>query len=154
MNTGGQELALQSELAALESEIAKVRERLAVKQGMKIEHLPAETGKEAMREVLAGKIFGGERSPASVSPAASQVTAVQQSEPVQTTSNTKSYLDLLSAEEISRVNELIQHVSRDGITKTIERAKSEAPFILDAFHDALVDRLYDELIQTGVLKAQ
>lgn len=43
------------------------------------------------------------------------------------------------------VKELVDSLFQQGIEKVIKRAKRASPFILDAFHDALTDKLHEEL---------
>jgi len=44
-----------------------------------------------------------------------------------------------------QVEKLVDAVFHQGINKTIKEAQKAGPFILDAFHDALTDKLYEEL---------
>ena len=44
-----------------------------------------------------------------------------------------------------QVEKLVDSVFHQGIEKTIKEAKDAGPFILDAFHDALTDKLHEEL---------
>ena len=51
-----------------------------------------------------------------------------------------------SPDEIKlQVEKLVGLVFHQGISKTIKEAQKAGPFVLDAFHDALTDKLYDEL---------
>ena len=68
------------------------------------------------------------------------------------TASAKSYLDNLSPESIKEVNRLIELVSEKGVKGAIAQAKNSNPFVLDAFHDALVDKLYEELKSRGLIK--
>ena len=63
-----------------------------------------------------------------------------------------SYLDSLDPETTIRVNELITLVGTKGLNAAIIASQGEPAFVLDAFHDALVDRLYDELVAQGLIK--
>tara|TARA_Y100000310_G_scaffold26610_1_gene25393 strand:- start:381 stop:773 length:393 start_codon:yes stop_codon:yes gene_type:complete len=56
-----------------------------------------------------------------------------------------SYLDTLSEENANKVSSLLGILSEKGLKHAIDMAKSEAPVVLDAFHDSLVDRMYEEL---------
>ena len=47
--------------------------------------------------------------------------------------------------DAEKVNALIDLIPKLGLFKTIARAKEQPAYILDAFHDALVDKLRDEL---------
>jgi len=55
------------------------------------------------------------------------------------------YLENSSDEIKLQVEKLLDAVFQQGISKTVKQAQSAGPFILDAFHDALTDKLYDEL---------
>ncbi|NCO15486.1 hypothetical protein AUJ30_00375 [Candidatus Wolfebacteria bacterium CG1_02_39_135] len=50
-----------------------------------------------------------------------------------------------------RVEKLVDLVFHQGIEKTIKEANQAGPFILDAFHDALTDKLYDELKKRNLI---
>ncbi|MEK7162911.1 MAG: hypothetical protein AAB696_01340 [Patescibacteria group bacterium] len=56
-----------------------------------------------------------------------------------------NYLKDLPAETKLQVEQLIDLTFHQGIGKVIKRALRASPFILDAFHDALTDKLHDEL---------
>jgi hypothetical protein len=45
----------------------------------------------------------------------------------------------------ARVENLIKLVFREGLEKAMKEARRESPFVEDAFHDALVDKLLPEL---------
>jgi hypothetical protein len=55
------------------------------------------------------------------------------------------YLSDSPAEIKIQVEKLIDSVFHQGIDKVVKTAKQGNPFVLDAFHDALVDKLYEEL---------
>lgn len=55
------------------------------------------------------------------------------------------YLDNLPEEITTRINDLISKIPDKGLKKTIKEAKNFDPASLDAFHDALTDKLYEEL---------
>lgn len=55
------------------------------------------------------------------------------------------YLKHSSPEIKLKVEKLIDSVFHEGLAKTAKEARKAGPFILDAFHDALTDKLYDEL---------
>jgi hypothetical protein len=64
----------------------------------------------------------------------------------------EDYLDSLDDTTAGAVNDLISMVPTHGIKKTLSAAREQDPVVLDAFHDALVDRLYDELKERGWVK--
>ena len=55
------------------------------------------------------------------------------------------YLDNLPEEITTRINDLISKIPIRGLRKTIKEAQNFDPASLDAFHDALTDKLYEEL---------
>ncbi len=50
-----------------------------------------------------------------------------------------------------QVEKLVDSVFHQGIEKTVKEANQAGPFILDAFHDALTDKLYDELKKRNLI---
>lgn len=50
-----------------------------------------------------------------------------------------------------KVEKLIDVVFHQGIEKAAEMAKQENAFVLDAFHDALADKLYEELEKRKII---
>lgn len=55
------------------------------------------------------------------------------------------YLKNASPEIKLLVEELVNSLFHQGVEKVVKRAKRANPFILDAFHDALTDKLHQEL---------
>lgn len=52
-----------------------------------------------------------------------------------------------------QIDSLINLVFERDLDAAIDQAKAQdSPAILDAFHDALVDKIHDQLIQSGKLK--
>lgn len=51
------------------------------------------------------------------------------------------------------IEALIQIAFDKGITKAIEEAKAKNdPHLLDDFHDAIIDRFYQKLVEAGKIK--
>jgi hypothetical protein len=50
------------------------------------------------------------------------------------------------------IERLVDSVFHEGLEKAVKEAKKHPPFVLDAFHDALTDKLIPILIERGVLK--
>lgn len=131
MNEGG----LEQEIKMLSEQIEQKRAQLEAEKGF----VPED--KEALQEVVREEVYS----------AASDVS-VQNSNSNDSTGSGSHYLDALDGENVQKVNELIEGLEKRGLKKTIEQAKREEPFVLDAFHDALVDRLYGELKGRGHIK--
>jgi len=53
----------------------------------------------------------------------------------------------------AEVEHLIEMVFSENIEKALAAAKGKPPFIEDAFHDALVDKLLPELKNRGIIKS-
>ncbi len=62
-----------------------------------------------------------------------------------------SYLDHLPSEVAATVDELVQKVFDRGLAKTIAEARRLPALDLDAFHDTLTDKVYDELKGRGLV---
>lgn len=56
-----------------------------------------------------------------------------------------NYLKDSSGEEKIRVESLVSMALEKGLDRAAKEARQSTPFILDAFHDALTDKLYEEL---------
>jgi hypothetical protein len=52
----------------------------------------------------------------------------------------------------TKVEQLINMAFSEGIEKSAKEAAKAGPFILDAFHDALTSKLYEELKKRGMIK--
>jgi len=134
---------IEAEIAELSRQIEEKRRTLEESRGISVEH------KEAISEVVREHVFKDRASkftpqqptPA-VSPPRDRKTVISQ----------QSYLDNLSPEMASEVNRLIELVPTKGLMAAIAEARNAEPFVLDAFHDALVDKLYDELKSRGIIK--
>ncbi len=61
------------------------------------------------------------------------------------------YAESAPAEVKQEIERLLQSVLDDGLEKAMRQARKESPFILDAFHDALVDNFYPILQQRGLV---
>ncbi|HXF44183.1 MAG TPA: hypothetical protein VNK70_01835 [Candidatus Paceibacterota bacterium] len=72
---------------------------------------------------------------------------------VSSTESLPSYLakDDSSTNAKAEVEELINIVFEKGLEKALKTATRHGPFVEDAFHDALVDKLLPELKRRGIL---
>jgi len=127
MTEGGANL--EQEIAALSEQIEAKRSQLERERGGHVE------SHEILHTIVGEKI--NQQIPA-FNPTSSTASRGA-------SSNLKSYLDDLGPVDIEKLNALIDLIPKLGIAKTIEQVKNETPFLLDAFHDALVDKLHDEL---------
>ncbi len=130
------EPALQPEHAALEQEIERLAAEAQKSSGW--EKGP-EARKEAVREALHRQIqampsaaphtaAGAAQGPAGVLP---------------------SYMQDAPAAEKLVVEKLIDLAWHKGIAAAIGEARKQGPLTLDAFHDALTDTVYEEMVKRG-----
>lgn len=63
-----------------------------------------------------------------------------------------SYLDKESPEVKLKVEKLADAAFHHGIEKSVKEARKQGPFILDALHDALSSKLYEELKKRNLIK--
>ena|SRR3989344_7565596 len=117
---------IEAEIAALSQQIEAKRAQLESERGSRVE------AGEALHHVVSDLTGHVPANPAS--PKATQ------GKPSGT-----SYLDDLDPADAEKVNALIDLIPKLGLAKTIAQAKEQPAYILDAFHDALVDKLRDEL---------
>ncbi len=62
-----------------------------------------------------------------------------------------NYLKSAAPEVKLEIEKLVDSVFHNGLAKAAKKAKSAGSFILDAFHDALADKLYEELKQRKLI---
>src|SRR3989344_5368306 len=87
--------------------------------------------RNAVKEVLRPYV---ERAPAQSSAPSSGMSPVL-----------PNYLQNDAPEVKAKVTELVNGAFQQGIEKSIAEAARYGPYILDAFHDALTSKVYDEL---------
>lgn len=51
-----------------------------------------------------------------------------------------------------KIEHLLSLVFKHGLEKAAAKARQDSPFVLDAFHDALVDKFYEELKKRQIIK--
>lgn len=141
---------LEQEIAELNREIAAKRAELEAKQGIFSE-------RGALHEVVAEKLETNEtlsdvESEADAASLRQELQGVTTANQTTSTSPKGSYLASLSSDQSSEINRLINLIPEKGIKVAISEAKKLNPFLLDAFHDALVDNLYQELVGRGLVK--
>lgn len=121
--------------ATIEQEIAQLEKQLQEKKadlGQQPEQKESLTDKEALRQVVGEKIQ--QHAP----------TYVPKSAPQTQTDDTGS----IPAELKDKIQELVNHVFQGNLSQGIkEVVKSNNPALIDAFHDVLVDQLYDALLE-------
>ena len=137
--------------AGLEAEIAELSRQIEEKKRV----LEGQSGivredKEILAETVAEHFYP---TPANLTAPAIDnnipATAVLPSAPQKVTDD---YLATLPPEQVDILNAYISMVPKDGIKATVNKLMAENPFMIDAFHDVLVTRLYDELKQRGIVK--
>lgn len=77
--------------------------------------------------------------------AVSQPSVAAGAQPASDNQTLPNYLKDSPAEIKLQVKKLVDSVFHQGIEKAVKEASKNSAFILDAFHDALTDKLYDEL---------
>lgn len=135
----------EQEIAELERLLAEKRAALGMrKEAGGVEELPHP--KEVLREVLREKIAktpGLAVPPAAVSPPSQKPPQAREEE-------TPSY----DSEELRpKVQELVEYAFQKSLEGAIKIAKSaDNAALLDAFHDIIVDELYDYLVEQKKLE--
>jgi len=118
--------SVQGEVADIARAIEVRRETIALEYGIHDEQ-------KVVHHVVGEELFGKQVSP-----------SVH-------TSHTH-YLDNLSDEEKESLNHYIGLIPERGIARAIDAVRNEQPLLIDAFHDVLADKLYDELKTHGLVE--
>ncbi len=120
---------IEQEIAQLEKQLQEKRANLE-QQPEQNESLP---DKEALRQVV------GEKIQQHMSQYIPKPTPLPQND------DSASYL---TSEFKDKIQELVNHVFQNSLDQGIKEAvKSKNSALIDAFHDVLVDQLYDSLIE-------
>jgi len=137
---------LEQEIADLQKMIEAKRDELE-KQGGIVEE------KDLVRQSVREMFLGQATPPANQAPLSQPVSSSPAS-PVSTSTvaSDGSYLDYLDDQSAEAVNSLVAQIATKGIASVVAEVANKEPFITDAFHDALVDKLYDELKVRGLIK--
>lgn len=121
-------ITIEQEIAQLEKQLQEKKANLGQQPEQK--ELPPD--KEILREVVGEKIQ--QHAPAYVPKPA----------PPSQNDDTSSVFPELR----DKIQELVNHVFQNSLDQGIKEAvKSKNPALIDAFHDVLVDQLYDALLE-------
>ncbi|MEK7154104.1 MAG: hypothetical protein AAB792_00915 [Patescibacteria group bacterium] len=142
---GGQTNTLEQEIARIERDLAFKRETLEKqKQTGVISEVPHE--KETLREIV------GEKMTPSATPTP-QAVPTTPGAGVPTGSVGIEPPSYMSEELKGKVQELVNTAFSKTIDDAIKQARAtNNAALIDAFHDALVDELYNYLVERGKLK--
>lgn len=122
----------------IEQDIIKLSQEVKERQEKgEVEHPEA-----AVREALRERISAGQQG--------SPAPQTQAQEPA-SSSFLPVYLQKESPEVRLKVEELVDLAFHQGLNKAFDEAGQYGPFVLDALHDTLTSRLYEELKNRGLL---
>lgn len=127
--------------SVIESEIAELTKQIEAKRTVLEQTKGLIEEKEIVRQVVGEKISEA----SSVATPPPKVSSPK-------SSGKGSYLDSADEETTEIVNALLAIVFSKGIDVAIKEAQQQPPYILDAFHDALTDKIYDQLKEAGIIK--
>jgi len=138
---------------SLEQEIADIEQRLAEKKA-ELAKPAMPDGRQELNEVVKEKIQEKvpEYQPSPIQPASgsNSSTAI---DPLVATTPTADSPSYLSEELQVKIQELVDLAFTKSIEDAVRAAsKLNNPALIDAFHDILVDQLYNTLIERGKLK--
>lgn len=131
----------------LELEIAQLQQRIEEKKNLLEQQGGIVEEKELVSTAL-GEMFT--RS-AGVTPS---VEAVVSSSPRPVSGEGTSYLDNVDDQTAETISLLVQKLPTIGIAKVVAEAEITGPYLVDVLHDALVDKMYEELVQRGFIKTK
>ena len=139
---------LEQEIADLQKMIETKRDQLEKEGGIVEEK---ELVRQSVKEMFLDKAVpsSAPATDTTQTDATQKPTVVPASDNVQASD---SYLDHLDDQTAEIINHLVAEIPQKGITPVINEVAGQEPFVVDAFHDALVDKLYDELKSRGIVK--
>jgi hypothetical protein len=126
---------LEQDLARVTAEVARQRER---------------TPEAPAREVVKQSLVAIAPPPVSVPPPVEEKGSGPPSSASES-SHLPSYLSEGSPEVKAEVERLVTLAFQEGVSAAVAEAAKHSPFVLDAFHDALADKLLPELEKRGVI---
>ncbi|KKU14301.1 hypothetical protein A3I34_01040 [Candidatus Jorgensenbacteria bacterium RIFCSPLOWO2_02_FULL_45_12] len=93
----------------------------------------------------------------SIQSIANEISATTAPSPTESAMKTESNLPSYMADDdegdaAKEVERLIDEAVNNGMEKALRLAKKSSPFVEDAFHDALVDKLMPEFKKRGIIK--
>lgn len=134
-STHGAHSALEADIERLSREIAEKRDSP--------EHKDL-SSRELVKQSL-GSMLNQSAAPITTQPATAQ-SAIQN----------KILPNYLQNQDVPpnlklQIEELVDSLFHQGVEKVVKKARRANPFVLDAFHDALTDKLYEELRKRGLI---
>ena len=129
---------IEQEIAQLEKQLQEKKLRQLAGLEQQLEQNESLPDKEILRDVIGEKIQQG------LSAQAGAPVYVPKSAPQTQTDDTI----VIPQDLKDKIQELINHVFQNSLEQGIKEAvKSNNPALIDAFHDVLVDQLYDTLLE-------
>jgi len=131
----------------IEAEIAQLQKMIETKRNQLEEQSGIVEEKELVRDALQEMISQAEIPELEISHSVDKPKTLSGASVLG-----NSYLDRLDQESAAKVAHYVEEISQHGIIKTVNKAMSESPFVVDALHDVLVDKLYEQLKAEGLIK--
>jgi hypothetical protein len=125
---------------SLERDIRELEVKLETLKGQKEAARP----REVVKEHLAPRIYRG------LPPKATAIKPAPRAKPSSPT--LPDYIEKYSDEIRLEAEKLIDLAWHKGIDAAVYAAEKEGAFMLDAFHDALTDKLYEKFKEKGLIK--
>lgn len=105
----------------------------------------AEKGKKGVKTVIQ------EQTAPPITATGTAAQPAQPAAPPASSVTLPSYLDKETDLLKLKVEKLLDLALHKGVNRAAEEARDNGPLVVDAFHDALTDKLYDELKQRGLI---
>ncbi len=104
----------------------------------------SDQGRQALQTVLKERVAATPSVPVAPSPAPAQ--------PAQPSPNLPDYTKSEPADVKLKIEKLLDLAWHKGVKHAAKEAAIAGPLVLDAFHDALIDKLYPEFKKRGLLR--
>lgn len=129
----------------LEQNIKELEQRLEALRKQKEQKEP----RQVVKDYLVEKTRPRTAAPITPSPFFSKTKPDPKTKPEE--KDLPDYMKDCDEKTKSTVSQLIQTAWQKGIEAAVRESRQHGPFVVDALHDALVDKLYDQLKKRKIL---
>lgn len=105
--------------------------------------------KESLEETIREKVYGPDPR---ISPNEADRVQMNATPNAVKPSPLPSYASTVDPQSRLRAEELLDLAWHKGLRAAVKDVKKESPIVMDLFHDAITERMYDEFKKRGILK--
>ena len=136
---------MDNSFGVLEAEIAELQKKIEEKKNI----LEGQSGIVEERAIVSEAV-----EELFIQPVVSSSQKIADNNSSASTTKDNGYLEHLDPQTIESITSLIERIPQVGIAKVVSEASLGSPYLIDALHDALVDKLYEELLARGIVSSK